>query len=130
MASSHSLYALLIGIQIASAFGAMYEAYTIEPAGFVVNATPGQMNHFMCSAKAGKNGHTAFRISNDNGMCEMGNITANAKQSPVGIKVYVESGIAVKNCTISPTIDSQTQYCTVQTSYYGNSYCTYRQAQN
>ena len=36
MASSHSLYALLIGIQIASAFGAMYEAYTIEPAGFVV----------------------------------------------------------------------------------------------
>ena len=110
MAYSHYLYALLIGTQIASAFGAMYEAYTIEPAGFVVNATPGQMNHFMCSAKAGKNGHTAFRISNDTGMCEMGNITANAIQNPDGIKVYVESGITVKNCVISPTIDSENTY--------------------
>ena len=110
MAYSHSLYALLIGTQIASAFGAMYEAYTIEPAGFVVNATPGQMNHFMCSAKAGKNGHTAFRISNDTGMCEMGNITANAIQNPDGIKVYVESGITVKNCVISPIIDSENTY--------------------
>ena len=110
MASSHFCYALLIGIQIASAFGAMYEAYTIEPAGFVVNAIPRQMNHFMCSAKAGKNGHTAFRISNDTGMCEMGNITANAIQSPDGIKVYVESGITVKNCVISPTIHSENTY--------------------
>ena len=124
MASSSYLYALLIGIQIASAFGAMYEAYTIEPAGFVVNATPGQMNHFMCSAKAGKNGHTAFRISNDTGMCEMGNITANATQRSDGIKVYVESGITVNNCTISPTINSQTQYST------GYPYYTTRQAQN
>ena len=110
MAKPHTLHLWLVGAHIAGALGTMYEAYTIEPAGFVVNATSGQMNHFMCSAKAGKNGHAAFRISNDTGMCEMGNITANAKQSPDGIKVYVESGITVNNCIISPTIDSETQY--------------------
>ena len=110
MTNPHSLYALLISTQIASAFGAMYEAYTIEPAGFVVNTTSGQigqMTHFMCSANADKTGHTAFRISNDTGKCEMGSITKDATQHHDGIKVYVESGITIKTCAISPTIASQ-----------------------
>ena len=106
MANPLPVCVLLIGIQIPNAFGAMYEAYTIEPAAFVVNTT-GQMTHFMCSVNAGKNGHTAFRISNDTGRCEMGNITANATQSHHGIKVYVESSITVQKCIISPTIASE-----------------------
>ena len=60
MAKPHTLYLLLVGAHVASALGAMYEAYTIEPAGFVVNTTE-QTTHFMCSVNAGKNGHNAFR---------------------------------------------------------------------
>ena len=114
MANPHFLRALLIGTQIASTFGAMYEAYSIKPEGFVANTTSsaltdsGQMTHFMCSANAGKNGHTAFRISHDTGRCEMGNITANATQSLDGIKVYVESGVTVQSCAFSPTIATET----------------------
>ena len=105
MAKPHTLHLWLVGAHIASALGTMYEAYTIEPAGFVVNMTE-QTTQFMCSVNAGRNGHTAFRISNDTGKCEMGNITANAIQSPNGIMVYVKSGIIVKSCVILSTIDT------------------------
>ena len=108
MANPRALLALLIGGHIAGTFGAMYDAYTIDPAGFVVNSTQGQMNHFMCSAKAGKSGHSAFRVRGDTGMCELGNITANTKKDPNGMKIYVESGIAISDCVISPTINAQT----------------------
>ena len=110
MANPQTLLALLICGHIASAFGAMYEAYTIEPSGFVVNTTQGQMNHFMCSARAGKSGHSAFRVRDDTGMCELGNINANAKKDPNGLKIFVESGIAISDCVISPTINAQTQH--------------------
>ena len=108
MATPRTLLALVICGHIAGAFGAMYDAYTIESAGFVVNSTQGQMNHFMCSAKAGKSGHSAFRVRDDTGMCELGNITANAKKDPNGMKIYVESGITISDCVISPTINAQT----------------------
>ena len=104
--ASYTLYVLLFGTQIAKALGAMYEAYTIEPAGFVVNTTE-QVTQFMCSVNAGKNGYTAFRISNDTGKCEMGNVTANATQIPNGIKVYVESGITINKCVISPKMNKE-----------------------
>ena len=103
MAKPRTLHLLLVGAHIAGALGTMYEAYTIEPAGFVVNMTE-QTTQFMCSVNAGRNGHTAFRISNDTGECEMGNITANATQGPNGIMVYVKSGIIIKSCVILPTI--------------------------
>ena len=110
MAKPRTLHLLLVGAHIASALGTMYEAYTIEPAGFVVNMTE-QTTQFMCSVNAGRNGHTAFRISNDTGKCDMGNITANAIQSPNGIMVYVKSGIIIKSCVILPTIaDSYDSY--------------------
>ena len=48
-----------------------------------------------------------FRISNDTGKCEMGNITANAMENPNGIMVYVKSGIPVKSCVISPSIGAE-----------------------
>ena len=108
MANPRALLALLIGGHIAGTFGAMYDAYTIDPAGFVVNSTQGQMNHFMCSAKAGKSGHSAFRVRDDTGMCELGSITANAKKDPNGMKIYVESGITISDCVISPTINAET----------------------
>ena len=110
MAKPHTLHLLLVGAHVAVALGDMYEAYTIEPAGFVVNMTE-QTTQFMCSVNAGRNGHTAFRISNDTGECKMGNITANATQNPNGIMVYVKSGIIVKNCVILPSIaDSYNSY--------------------
>ena len=113
MVNQYPLYLLIIGTQIANAFGSMYEAYTIEPADFVVNTTSktmtdsGQMTQFMCSVNAAKNGHTAFRISNDTGICEMGSINNNAIASPTGIEVFVESSITINKCVISPTIDSE-----------------------
>ena len=98
-----ALYLMLVGALIAGASGTMYEAYSIEPADFVVNSTE-QTNQFMCSVNAGRNGFSAFRINNDTGSCEMGDISTNTMQNPDGIKVYVESGITVQKCVISPTI--------------------------
>ena len=108
MATPRTLLAFVICGHIAGAFGAMYDAYTIEPAGFVVNSTQGQMNHFMCSDRAGKSGHSAFRIINE--ICEMGIITANAKIDPNGTRLYVESGSIGSDCVITPTINAQTAY--------------------
>ena len=98
-----ALHLMLVGALIAGASGTMYEAYSIEPADFVVNSKE-QTNQFMCSVNAGRNGFSAFRINNDTGSCEMGVISTNAMQNPSGIKVYVESGITVQKCAISPTI--------------------------
>ena len=101
---------LLIGTQIGYAFGAMYLAYTIKPEGFVVDNTSnvftdsGEMTAFMCHINADKNGHGAFRISNDTGKCEIGNINTDAVQSSDGIRVYVRHSITVQKCLISPTI--------------------------
>ena len=108
MANQKTLLALLICGHIAGAFSAMYEAYTIDPSGFVVNSTLGQMNHFMCSDRAGKSGHSAFRIIYDT--CEMGIITANAKIDSNGTRLYVESGSIGNDCVITPTINAQTAY--------------------
>ena len=106
MAKLHTLHFLLIGAHVACAVGNMYDAYTIEPTGFVVNATE-KTNPFMCSVNAGRKGQSAFRIRNDTGECEMCNITANAMQNPDGIMVYVKSGVTVNSCVISPTISSE-----------------------
>ena len=104
-----TLYLLLGGALIAGASGTMYEAYNIEPADFVVNSTE-QTTQFLCSVIAGRNGFSAFRINNDTGSCEMGDVSANTMQNPSGIKVYVESGITVQKCVISPTIAAHTSY--------------------
>ena len=109
MAKPHTLHILLVGAYITGALGSagtIYEAYTIEPAGFVVNTTE-KTTPFMCSVNAGRSGHSAFRIRNDTGECEMGNIAVNAMQIPYGITVYVKSGVTVNSCVITPTIASE-----------------------
>ena len=109
MVTPHTLYLLLVGAYITGALGTAdtaYEAYTIESAGFVVNMTE-KTTPFMCSVNANRNEHNAFRIRNDTGECEMGNITASATRSPNGIMVYVKSGVTVDSCVISPTIASE-----------------------
>ena len=99
------LYTLtLIGLQIVSVLGTLFEAYDIEPAGFVVNTTE-QNNIFSCSLNAGRSGYSAFRIQNDT-LCEMGHLAANAIRNPNGIRVHVRSDVTVTSCVISPTIAS------------------------
>ena len=110
---------LLVGAQIGYAFGAMYATHTIRPTGFVVvdNSSdtmsgPGEMSQFMCAINAGKNGHPAFRVNNDTGKCESGNIiTADAVQCLNGITVHTEPGNLVQtSCVISPTIAFYEKY--------------------
>ena len=100
MTKLHTL--MLICAQIVSVLGTMFEAYDIEPAGFVVNATK-QTNLFSCSLNAGRSAYSAFRIRNDT-LCEMGHLTANAIRNPNGIRVHVRSDVTVPSCVISPTI--------------------------
>ena len=96
-----------------NASGTMYETHTIKPTGFVAVSDssdtmsgPGEMSQFMCAINAGRNGHSAFRVNNDTGKCEPGNvITADAVQCLNGIQVHAEPGTIVKpSCVISPTI--------------------------
>ena len=100
MTKLHTL--MLICAQIVSVLGTMFEAYDIEPAGFVVNATK-QTNLFSCSLNSGRGAYSAFRIRNDT-LCEMGHLTANAIRNPNGIRVHVRSDVTVPSCVISPTI--------------------------
>ena len=105
MAKLNALQSLLVMANIASALGSMYEAYYIKKADFETNTTEQQMSEFMCSVYAGKNGHTAFKIVSNSGICKLGTVNANAVQSlATGKKTYVQSGIAIQKCTISPTI--------------------------
>ena len=93
---------MLITPQIVCVLGSMFEAYNIEPAGFVVQRRE-QTNFFSCSLNTGRYGHSVFRVQNDN-LCEMGHIDANAIRNPIGIRVHVRSDVTVTSCVISPTI--------------------------
>ena len=99
------------------------------------------MTEFMCSVYAGKNGHTAFKITSSSGKCKLGTVNANATQSrATGKKTYVMSGITIPKCVISPSIadshdthsshpasnalvDNQQDSVTAPTNYWlGNNY--------
>ena len=104
-ATMNTIQLLLVVANVAGAFGTMYEAYYIKNADFVTNKTEQQMTEFMCSVYAGKNGHTAFKITSSSGKCKLGTVIANATQSKAtGKKTYVMSGISIPKCVISPTI--------------------------
>ena len=101
----NTLQLFIVAANITGAFGTMYEAYYIKNADFVTNKTEQQMTEFMCSVYAGKNGHTAFKITSSSGKCKLGTVNANATQSKAtGKKTYVMSGISIPKCVISPTI--------------------------
>ena len=103
-AKMNTLQLLLVVANITDAFGTMYEAYYLKSSDFVTNRTEQQMTEFMCSVYAGKNGHTAFRISSS-GKCKLGSVNATATQNrATGKKTYVMSGISIPKCVISPTI--------------------------
>ena len=102
---------LILCAKMRLAQAAMYEANTIRLSDFIIAEEVKHLtSDFMCSIGAGKKGYKAFRINGATGACEMGDLDRDAEQSPVGIRVYVESGAgaSIKPATTTTTTTTTT----------------------